>query len=325
MNNIFNKFISPNNGKFLEKKSDKLFDGELEFDINNNIPILIYPKTLNQIDLEAKNFYEGRADAYEKYLHLTFQTYNENEEEVRIKMIDLLELKNDFKVLEVACGTGRDSVLLDKRLSNKAELHLTDISFDMIKKARKKLEKSNSHFYSLSNILHLPYPENYFDAFYSFGAVGEFSNKKQFFKGVVRVCKKGAKVVVGDENLPIWQKETLFGKILSNYNKQFLAEVPFKDLPIESREVKCQWIIGGVFYLIDFRVGEGELEANFDFEIPGARGGTHKTRYFGMLEGVKEETAKIAWKASAETGQSMHKWLDELVKKEASKILEKKK
>ena len=34
-----------------------------------------------------------------------------------------------------------------------------------------------------------------------------------------------------------------------------------------------------------------------------------------MLEGVKEETAKIAWKASAETGQSMHKWLDELVKR----------
>ena len=52
-------------------------------------------------------------------------------------MIDLLELKNDFKVLEVACGTGRDSVLLDKRLSNKAELHLTDISFDMIKKPGK--------------------------------------------------------------------------------------------------------------------------------------------------------------------------------------------
>tara|TARA_Y100000389_G_scaffold152542_1_gene152578 strand:+ start:5125 stop:6105 length:981 start_codon:yes stop_codon:yes gene_type:complete len=326
MNKIFDKFISPNNGKFLEKKDKNLFDGELEFDINDSIPNLTYPKNLNQIDLEAKNFYEGRADAYEKYLHLTFQTYNENEEEVRSKMIDLLHLKNDFKVLEVACGTGRDSVILDKRLSDKAELHLTDISFDMIKKAKKKLEKSNSQiFYSLSNALHLPYPENYFDAFYSFGAVGEFSDKTQFFKEVVRVCKKGAKVVVGDENLPIWQKETLFGKILSNYNKQFLAEVPFKDLPIDAREVKCQWIIGGVFYLIDFRVGEGEPYANFDFEIPGARGGTHKTRYFGTLEGVKEETANLAWKASTKTGQSMHKWLDELVKKEASKILEKKK
>ena len=149
MNKIFDKFISPNNGKFLEKKDENLFDGELEFDINDSIPNLTYPKNLNQIDLEAKNFYEGRADAYDKYLHLTFQTYNENEEEVRSKMIDLLDLKNDFKVLEVACGTGRDSVILDKRLSDKAELHLTDISFDMIKKAKKKLEKPNSQiFYS---------------------------------------------------------------------------------------------------------------------------------------------------------------------------------
>jgi ubiquinone/menaquinone biosynthesis C-methylase UbiE len=322
MNKIFEKYISPNNKKILKKKINKFTDGELKFIITDNIPNLIYPKILNELDLKSKNFYEGRADAYDQYLYLTFKTYDEEEDKVRNKMIDLLELKNNFKVLEVACGTGRDSVLIDKRLSRKAELHLTDISFDMIKKAKKKLKKSYSQiFYSLSNALHLPYPNNYFDAFYSFGAVGEFSDIKQFFKEVVRVCKKGAKVVVGDENLPIWQRKSLFGKILANYNKQFLEEVPFQHLPIEAREVRCQWIIGGVFYLIDFKVGEGELYGNFDFEIPGDRGGTHKTRYFGLLEGVKKETANLAWKASKKRGKSMHNWLDELVKKEALKIL----
>ena len=47
MNKIFDKFISPNNSKLLEKKDEKLFDGELEFEINDNIPNLIYPKSLN--------------------------------------------------------------------------------------------------------------------------------------------------------------------------------------------------------------------------------------------------------------------------------------
>ena len=322
MNN-FNKWISPNNGKNLILQNDNFTDGVMEFETINQIPNLIYPKSLNDLDLEAKKFYEGRADDYDKYLHLTFQTYNEDEEQVRNKMIELLELQKDYKVLEVACGTGRDSVLIEKKLSSGAELHLTDISLDMISKAKQKLEDSNvKTYYSLSNAMYLPYPDNYFDAFYSFGAVGEFSDIKQFFKEVVRVCKKGAKVVVGDENLPIWQRDSMFGKILSNYNKQFLAEVPFKDLPIEARDVRCQWIIGGVFYLIDFRVGEGEPFANFDFEIPGVRGGTHKTRYYGQLEGVTEETKNLAWKAREKTGLSMHEWLDELIKKEAKKVLD---
>ena len=103
MSKIFQKHISPNNSKILENKDSKLFDGNLEFDVNDDIPNLIFPKTLNKIDLDALNFYEGRADAYDKYLHLTFQTYNEDEDEVRNRMIDLLELKNDSKVLEVAC------------------------------------------------------------------------------------------------------------------------------------------------------------------------------------------------------------------------------
>ena len=169
--------------------------------------------------------------------------------------------------------------------------------------------------------MHLPYEDNYFDAFYSFGAVGEFSDIKKFFSEVVRVCKPGAKVVVGDENLPIWQRNSDFGTILSNYNKQFLEEVPFESLPIEAREVRCQWIIGGVFYLIDFVVGEGEPYADFDFEIPGERGGTHKTRFYGQLEGVTEEAKSLAWQAQKLSGISMHDWLDELIKKEAIEII----
>tara|TARA_R110000868_G_scaffold39435_4_gene137390 strand:- start:168 stop:1154 length:987 start_codon:yes stop_codon:yes gene_type:complete len=321
---LFDNWVSPNNKCTLVSSlaNDSLTDGEMVFNVTDGIADLTFPAVLSKIDEKAKSFYEGRADAYDKYLHLTFKTYGEDEQVIRNEMIDLLELKQTDKVLEIACGTGRDSELIATKLSKDAELHIQDISGDMLKSAIEKLNKASPQiFASVANAAYIPYPDNYFDALYSFGGIGEFSNIKQFFQEAVRVCKPGAKIVVGDENLPIWQRHTEFGKILANYNNQFLTDVPFKDLPIEAREVNCKWIIGGVFYLLDFRVGEDEPYADFNFEIPGHRGGTHMTRYLGHLEGVTEETKNLAWQAQQKSGVSMHQWLDAVVKAEAKRTL----
>ena len=125
----------------------------------------------------------------------------------------------------------------------------------------------------------LPYPDGYFDAVYSFGAMGEFSNIKQSIAEMVRVSKTGSKIVFGDESMPPWLRHTYYAKVLTTTNPQFAAEVPLQHLPVEARHVRLKWVIGGVFYLIDFEVGEGEPNADFDFSIPGERGGTYRTRY----------------------------------------------
>jgi ubiquinone/menaquinone biosynthesis C-methylase UbiE len=319
------QWVSPVDQKSLTEEGGTLRAGDHIFRVlKNNIPDLRFPKTLSEVDSQSLEFYENRVEDYEKYLHLTFSTYGEDEINIRNQMIDLLDLNEGSKVLEIACGTGRDTGLIAKRLGNEGSLHTTDISEGMVQFAFRKLASKhhNVHF-CVSNALHIPSPDNYFDAVYSFGALGEFSDPAKFFSEVVRVSKIGAKVVVGDENLPIWQRDTLFGKILSNYNRQFLSAVPFESLPIQARDVTCRWIIGGVFYLIDFKVGEGEIKANFDFPIPGVRGGTHKTRYYGNLEGVRPETKELAIKAREALGVSMHEWLDNVVEKEALKVLKK--
>ena len=79
------------------------------------------------------------------------------------------------------------------------------------------------------------------------------------------------------------------------------------------------------FLPIDFSVGEGEPTANFNFEIPGVRGGTHLTRYYGQLEGVKPATAELAWEAQKLADVSMHQWLDTLIRREALNIIKKSK
>jgi ubiquinone/menaquinone biosynthesis C-methylase UbiE len=315
---IVDVFVDPENkGKLTKAENGYINENKVEYNVTDNIPNLIYPKDLHFLDAESKNFYEGRAEQYDETLHFTFFTHSEDEDTVRKSFIDNLELNANNKVLEIACGTGRDSVLLAEALTGEnSELHVQDISEDMIGRCYDKLKDFPiKKSFCLSNAGYLPYPDNYFDATYSFGAMGEFSDKKKAMKEMVRVTKAGGKIVFGDENVPNWHRNTEFYKILIKTNPMFAVDVPFEDLPVEARKVKCEWVIGGTFYLITFEVGVGEPSANFDFEIPGVRGGTYRTRYMGELEGVAPETKRKAFEHVVKNKISMHDWLNNLVEK----------
>lgn len=297
-------------------------DNGKEYRVRDGVPDLTYPQELSAQDAYARSFYEGRVEAYDRYLYLTFKTHGENETRVRNSFVDALELGPTARVLEVACGTGRDSEIIAQRLTSDAQLCVQDISAGMVLKCRQRLAAvSVPVSYCISNACHLPYPDGYFDSVYSFGGIGEFSDIKRSLAEIIRVSRVGAKIVVGDESMPPWLRETEFAKILITTNKQFLAKLPLEELPVEAREVNLRWVIGGVFYLLDFRVGQGEPTADFDFEIPGPKGGTYRTRYAGQLEGVTSETKRLAEQAREKKGVSMHRWLDDAVREAALKDL----
>jgi ubiquinone/menaquinone biosynthesis C-methylase UbiE len=293
-----------------------------EYPINNGIPDLTYPSQLPEKDENVRAFYDSRGDAYDANLHLTFDTHGEDENEVRNKFVDSLELNPSSRVLEVASGTGRDSEVIASRLGDDGQLCLTDISPEMLIRGQKRLAGvAVPTTYCLSNASYLPFPDQYFDAVYSFGALGEFSDITRCLAEMVRVSKIGAKIVVGDESIPPWLRETEFAKILITTNKQFLAKVPLDEMPVEARNVCLRWVIGGVFYLIDFNVGEGEPKGNFDIEIPGVRGGTLRTRYFGLLESVTPETKRLIERAREKKDVSMYQWLEEVNRQAALRDL----
>lgn len=294
-----------------------------EYPIEHGVPDLTYPRELAEKDEYARSFYDGRAEAYDKNLHLTFKTHREDEQKLRNQFIDALELQPNHRVLEVSCGTGRDSEIIGQRLGPEGQLCLQDIASGMLERCRQRMAGSAVPIsYCLSNACYLPYPDKYFDAVYSFGGLGEFSDIKRSLAEMVRVSKPGARIVVGDESMPPWLRETEFAKILITTNKQFLAPLPLEEMPIEARDVCLRWVIGGVFYLLEFSVGEGEPDADFDFEIPGPKGGTYRTRYLGQLEGVRPETKRLAELARAKKDVSLHRWLDEVVREAALRDLD---
>ncbi len=292
--------------------------------LKNGILDLTYPENLEEQDLITRDFYDKRVEAYDEHLHLTFDTHGVDENTERNEFINRLNIKHGDRVLDIACGTGRDSILIAQRLSQNDELYCQDISPNMIKRCSEKLSnypvKKN---FCLSNAINLPYPDNFFDATYSFGALGEFSDIAAALREMVRVTKKNGKIVVGDESIPPWLRHTDFSKILITTNPQFSAHLPLEHMPVEARNTRIQWVIGGVFYLIDFRVGDGEPSANFDIPIPGQRGGTYRTRFEGQLEGVTPETKALAYKAIEQMHTDMHSWLDKTIREAAQSALEK--
>lgn len=305
---------NPDTGEIVRLETD---EGKW-YPVKEGIPDLTFPRDLKEPDAKARDFYDSRVEDYDKYLPLTFKTHNVDEQEARNSFIDCLELQSGDRVLDLACGTGRDSEIIAQRLGGKGEIFMLDIAPLMLRRCMARMERFTLRKeFCIANAVHLPYPDDFFDAVYSFGGLGEFSDIKRSLAEMVRVTKVGGKVVVGDESIPPWLRNTDFAKILITTNPQFRAEVPLEEMPVEAREVCLKWVINGVFYLIDFRVGEGEPDANFDFEIPGPRGGTYRTRYEGQLEGVTKETKELAWKAAKARGVSMHKWLDEVVKNAA--------
>lgn len=329
----------PISGKKLQiKDTEKPLEGNFEFghlvtEGNEYVYNVIdgIPQFLTITD-EEKNHYatklfKEKAREYDTYQHLSFETFYEDESEVRNRIIDKLNLNNNSTVLEVNAGTGRDSVLIAKRLSKSGKLHVQDLSWEMLEICKSKLADTQVPVeIHQGNACKLPYANKTFDAVYSFGGVGmnTYADNKIAIAELLRVTKVGGKIVFGGLSLAPWLKYTEFGKILINHNPHYANTISFGDIPIEARNLNITWILSGAGFVVDFIVGEGEPIANFNYEIPGPRGGTHNTRYYGKLEGVTLQTKELAIKAREKLGISMHKWLDELIKNEAENILKNK-
>jgi ubiquinone/menaquinone biosynthesis C-methylase UbiE/uncharacterized protein YbaR (Trm112 family) len=295
-----------------------------KYRIRNGIPYLVYPDQLLPSDAYVRVEYDKAASDYDTYTKFIFDSFFEDENTVRESLVDSLRLSEDAKVLEIGCGTGSDSVRIASRLGPQGELYLQDLSGEMLEVCRSKFSQSNTvPEFAVTNAAYLPFADGYFDVVYHFGGINTFSEPGRALSEMTRVTRMGGRVMVGDEGVPIWLKDKLLGKILIAANPLYENEPPLKFLPENARNVSVRWILGGAFYVIEYTVGEGPPPVNLDCAIPGKRGGTYRTRFYGRLEGVAPETKELVNRAVAKTGKSVHAWLDEVLRDVAEEQLRK--
>ena len=333
-------YRSPVDQSSLELENAAMTDGEVvsgdlvgrdsrRFPITDGVPNLTYPAELSQVESQTRDEYDRVShEIYDAAVDWQFAALYEDENLNRELMVDMLAIAPGHRVLEVGCGTGRDSFRLARRLHASGALFLQDLSSKMVLACIEQMARYDQtmHFrceinYSVSNASYLPFPDDFFDGVFHFGGFNQFGDLKRAAAELTRVAKPGGRVLYGDESVAPWLRGSEFEGIVCTNNPLFRHELPIATVPDCAREVTVRWIIGNCFYVIAFTKGDGPPPLNLDLPHKGWRGGTMRTRYFGVLEGVTVEAKELARKAAAKSGVSVHAWLDRLVRDQAGRDL----
>jgi SAM-dependent methyltransferase len=292
-------------------------DGRHQYPIVDGIPELLAPESRRRAETgHDQAYYRARAREYDVGMAVLFRTFHADEAAVREQLIAPLHLTPLTRVLETGCGTGRDTAYLAARAG---VVYATDLAREMIDVGRVRLADAGVDMgrvrLFVSDATALPFPDAFFDAAYHFGGLNLFPDVPRGIAEMARVVKPGGRVVFGDEGLGPWLEDTEFGRILVNSNPLYRHRAPIALLPFSARDVGCRWILNGAFYAIDFTVGEGEPPLDLDVPFPGWRGGSHRTRYYGKLDGVAPDLRRQAIERAAAEGLPLTEWLERALRR----------
>ena len=275
----------------------------------------------------SDEYYKNISSTYDTYNDLTFKIQGQDEKKIRKFGISKLGKLKNKELLEIGCGTGRDSELIIEKLKNsQGNYFLLDSSKEMLEICINKLKefKFKKKHFVLAEATNLPFQDNKFDLIYQFTVYPSILNKEMFFNEINRILKPGGKFVMISEGISENIKDTTFAKIILNNSQLYNEELPIKYLPKEATNIKIEYLLNEIFFYFSFKKRKIERALN-DIIIPGKRGGTLKTRYYGKTEGLTLETKKLALEAQKHHNISMHDWLDNIIKKQSLKVINEKK
>jgi SAM-dependent methyltransferase len=289
---------------------------------SNKIPVFIDEKMLTGGDKISQAMYkiDDAESAYENFLTWLFETFKQDETSFRNSLVEKLNLKAGDRVLVTGCGLGDDVKCILPKIGATGELFAQDISDLMIVAAARRLSSIdgqqlgiNNLYLSVSNASMLPHPDSYFDAAYHFGGINLFSDIKSAIHEMARVVKVGGKVLIGDEGIAPWLKESEYGKIAICNNKLWALEPPLSLLPETASNVHLTWVLGNCFYIIDFEVSNEMPLMDIDVPHKGVRGGNMRKRYFGQLEGIDPALKEKIREVATTAGISTSAWTEEVI------------
>lgn len=164
----------------------------------------------------------------------------------RRDVLDKLEIKENYKILETGMGAGENLLWISKMAKN-LTFYGIDIQKQMIGHCMKNLKKWNleAGIYR-ADAEELPFRDEKFDVVFHLGAINLFFNKQKAINEMIRVAKPRTKIIIADETEKAGR---LFNYFTGSKDK---IVPPFDLIPSGMLDKKIEIIWKGYGYVISF-------------------------------------------------------------------------
>jgi len=220
--------------------------------INSGIPVFLPENQMTGDNLKYARFYDKISRFYRISSVLYCWLKGTSEKKVKKLYLDLLEIKENDRVLEVSIGSA-DNL---KHLPKRAFYSGIDISFGMLTMARLQLRhwRIKAGLYQ-GEAEHLPFADNSFNVVFHVGGINFFNDKQKALAEMIRVAKPGSKLLVVDETesmvVNTYQKNPFSRKLYQLADRDL--SVPVHLLPIGMKEIEVRYFYEQKIYCLTFR------------------------------------------------------------------------
>jgi ubiquinone/menaquinone biosynthesis C-methylase UbiE len=149
----------------------------------------------------------------------------------------LMPKDKSLKVLDVACGTGRGTIMLGQKGYTVTGIDYTQEMLDHAEKKKKELQLNNINFQQ-GSARELPFPDDTFNCVVSFNFMHMFGlePQKEFIEEMTRVLKPGGTLIVEFDS---YYKALFMGAIVQKNTPRTHLNKP-RDLPLLFDNDKCR-------------------------------------------------------------------------------------
>jgi demethylmenaquinone methyltransferase/2-methoxy-6-polyprenyl-1,4-benzoquinol methylase len=145
--------------------------------------------------------YQNKIPELYRHLAWIYDFFTDHEPAHHEEAIRVVGFENYDSVLEVACGTGRATVEIAKRLKRESRFYAIDLTKEMMERAQKKLQRYDlldRVAFKVGDAKHLPFHEGMFDVVYNsymFDLI-DTSDMPKIISEFKRVLKPGGTLVL---------------------------------------------------------------------------------------------------------------------------------
>lgn len=137
-----------------------------------------------------QEMWDSRARTYDRYFG--FARWSQR------KLVSFLELKDDVRLLDLACGTGWAVLYAASLMNGRGQFYGIDISSSMVQKAEtNSRDQKNVHF-RRANVEALPFDTDSFDHVICSNAFHHFSDPDQAVREAHRVLRPRGRIYILD-------------------------------------------------------------------------------------------------------------------------------